>query len=100
MFLVPLFRVPLFASPCSAFPFSRLPAQQKGRARPVWSRLPDNLQPVGGSFAKNAKKYCYTTWTRRPTRRLLLMVFRPLGVRIRARKPILRALFTFEILCG
>jgi hypothetical protein len=90
-----MFRVPLFT-----FPGSRLSAQQKGRACPVWSRLPDNLQPAGGFFAKNAEKYCYTTWTRRPTRRLLLMVFRPLGVRIRARKPILRALFTFEILCG
>jgi len=77
LFRVPCsrFRVPLFASPGSAFPFSRLSAQQKGRARPVWSRLPDNFQPGGGSFAK---KCCYTTWTRRPTRRLLLMVFRPL----------------------
>ena len=32
-----------------------------------------------------------TTWTRRPTRRVRLMVWRPFLVFIRARKPILRA---------
>jgi hypothetical protein len=32
--------------------------------------------------------------------RLRLMSFRPLAVRILALKPILRALFTFEILCS
>jgi len=43
---------------------------------------------------------CQTTWTCLPTRRLRLMIRRPLLVRIRARKPIFRARFRFEILRG
>ena len=38
-----------------------------------------------------------TTCTRRPARRLLLIVLRPFFVRIRARNPILRARFTLLI---
>jgi len=42
-------------------------------------------------------KDSYTAWTCRPSRRLLLMIFRPLLVRIRARKPNLRTRLRFEI---
>src|SRR5688572_24287836 len=49
---------------------------------------------------RGPERASHTTCTFRPARRLRLIIWRPLAVRMRARKPILRARFFLLILCG
>ena len=52
------------------------------------------------AFSAVKQPWGQTTCTCRPARRFLLMILLPLGVRMRARKPILRARLIFDILRG
>ena len=55
---------------------------------------------VGGRRLPTRRSCAYATFTRRPTRRFRLMIFRPPGVRIRARKPHLRLRLILLMRCG